>query len=144
MACLIILRGPTGSGKSAVGKYLRRKLVESVELDLDLNANGEVVLLNEVLGKENVVAELNDGGSHTTDPTWISKFKEKGYNILSVILNNTFETCAFRVLVIRKDNVSNDKVKSDYDKFHEILKPIFKVNAGILEISVDSDDIDVM
>jgi hypothetical protein len=86
---------------------------------------------------------LNDGGSHTTDPTWISKFKEKGYNILSVILNNTFETCAFRVLVIRKDNVSNDKVKSDYDKFHEILKPIFKVNAGILEISVDSDDIDV-
>ena len=55
MACLIILRGPMGSGKSAVGKSLRRKLVDSVELDLDLNANGEVVSLNEVLGKENVV-----------------------------------------------------------------------------------------
>jgi hypothetical protein len=91
-----------GSGKSAVGKYLRGKLEDSVQLDLDLNANGEIVSLDEALRKENVVGELYDGGSHTTDPIWINKFKEKGYSILSVILNNTFETSIYRVLVIRK------------------------------------------
>ncbi len=76
-----------GSGKTSVGKYLKEKLPDSAGLDLDLNANDEVISLNEVLGRGNVVGELYDGGSHTTNPTWINKFKEKEYNIISVILN---------------------------------------------------------
>jgi len=75
-----------GSGKTSVRKYLREKLPDSAGLDLDLNANDEVISLNEVLGRKNVVGELYDGGSHTTNPTWINKFKEKDYNIISVIL----------------------------------------------------------
>ncbi|MFL6469532.1 MAG: hypothetical protein ACJ71H_01640 [Nitrososphaeraceae archaeon] len=39
-----------------------------------------------MLERENVIAELYDGGSHTTNPTWINKFREKGYDILSVVL----------------------------------------------------------
>jgi dephospho-CoA kinase len=65
---LIILRGPMGSGKSEVGRYLREKLKGSAKLDLDINANGEVSSLDEVLGKEYVTDELYDGGSYTTDP----------------------------------------------------------------------------
>ena len=54
---------------------------------MDINANGEVLSLDEVLAKENVVGELYDDGSQTTDPQWINKFKERGYDILSVILD---------------------------------------------------------
>jgi len=52
------------------------------KLDLDINANGEVLSLDQVLGKGNVVGELYDAGSHTTDPQWINKFKERGYDIM--------------------------------------------------------------
>lgn len=143
MPRLIILRGPMGSGKTSVGKYLKEKLPDSAGLDLDLNANDEVISLNEVLGRENVVGELYDGGSHTTNPTWINKFKEKDYNIISVILIAKFETCAYRVAEIRKDNVSRDNVYSHYNKFHENLKSVFKVKAAIPEISIDTDIKDI-
>jgi len=98
---LIILRGPIGSGKSEVGQYLREKLKGSAKLDFDINANREVSSLDEVLGKEYVVGELYDGGSHTTDPQWINKFKERGYDILSVILDTKIETCIYTVNVKR-------------------------------------------
>ncbi|MGB8938613.1 MAG: hypothetical protein WCC17_26270 [Candidatus Nitrosopolaris sp.] len=95
------------------------------------------------MGRENVVGELYDGGSHTTNPTWINKFKEKDYNIISVILNAKFETCAYRVAEIRKDNVSRDNVYSHYNKFHENPKSVFKVKAAIPEISIDTDIKDI-
>ena len=44
MPRLIILRGPMGSGKTSVGKYLRDRLEDSDELDLDLIANSEISL----------------------------------------------------------------------------------------------------
>jgi hypothetical protein len=50
MPSLIILRGPMGSGKSEVGGYLRGKLEDSAELNLDLNADSEVPYLDQVLG----------------------------------------------------------------------------------------------
>lgn len=40
-----------GSGKSEIGKYLRGKLTDSAELDLDLNADSEVPSFDEALGK---------------------------------------------------------------------------------------------
>ncbi len=132
-----------GAGKTSVGKYLKEKLPDSAGLDLDKNANGEVISLNKVLERENVVGESYDGGSHTTNPTWINKFKEKDYNIISVILNAKFETCAYRVVEIRKDNVSRDDVYSHYNKFHENLKSVFKVKAAIPEISIYTDIKDI-
>ncbi|MFL6316273.1 MAG: hypothetical protein ACJ72X_07355 [Nitrososphaeraceae archaeon] len=44
MPRLIILRGPMGSGKTPVGKYLRGRLEDSDGLDLDLIANSEISL----------------------------------------------------------------------------------------------------
>lgn len=43
-----------GSGKSEIGEYLRSRLADSAKLDLDLNANLEVPLLYNILGKQNV------------------------------------------------------------------------------------------
>jgi len=143
MPNLIILRGPMGSGKSTIGKYLREKLGDSYRLDLDRNADNEIEFLDVALLRDNVVGEMYDGGSHTTDPSWINKFKEKGYNILSVILNANLETCLNRVLVIRGDNLSNNDVEAHYNKFHKILGPIFKINACVSEISIDTDKKDV-
>lgn len=74
MMHLIILRGPMGSGKSAIGMYLNEVLEDSILLDLDLNANGPVQDIDKVLGKEIVIAELYHGNSHTTDPKWIKDF----------------------------------------------------------------------
>jgi hypothetical protein len=92
---------------------------------LDINANGEVLSLDEVLAKENVVGELYDDGSQRTDPQWINKFKERGYDILSVILDTKLETCVYRVNVKRGEIYSEDYVKEHYDNFHQTFKSIF-------------------
>ena len=93
MPRLIILRGPMGSGKSKIGEYLKGKLEDSAELNSDMNANSEIPFLDQVLGKQNVIGELYDGGSHTINSTWVNKFREKGYGMLSVILEASLETC---------------------------------------------------
>jgi hypothetical protein len=87
-----------GSGKSTIADYISKILEDSDRLDLDLNANGEVHRLNEVLGRENVIAEMFDGGSHTSNPEWIAEFKKRDYKILSVILDASVETNISRVL----------------------------------------------
>ena len=109
-------------------------------MDLDLNANEPVESIDEILGKKNIVAELFHGNSHTTDPQWIKAFQERDYNILSVILNTKLETCTNRVLVKRKDNRTTEEVKQYYDFFYKNLKSVFKMKAGVEEISVDTDE----
>jgi hypothetical protein len=44
------------------------------------------------------------------------------------------------VLVKRKDNRTSEEVKQYYDFFHKNLKSIFKIRAGIEEISIDTDE----
>jgi hypothetical protein len=129
-----------GAGKTKIGDYLRGKLKDPFKLDLDLNANKEVVGLDEALEKENVVAELYDGDSHTSNPEWISKFKERNYNILSIILDESFETCLHRVLNRPDNTYEEPKVREHYDKFHKELKCIFAERADIKEISISTEN----
>ena len=68
------------------------------------------------------MGELYDGGSHTTDPQWINKFKERGYDILSVILDTKIETCIYTVNVKRGERTYR---KEHYDNFHQTLRSIF-------------------
>lgn len=127
-----------GAGKSKVGKYLAKALDDSFLLDLDLNANCLIEGLNEALGHKNVVAELYHGNSHTTDPKWIKVVQERGYTVLSVILNASLETHVRR-LMKRPDNRNRDDIEHHYNKFHFELKSIFKARAGIEEITIDTD-----
>jgi shikimate kinase len=142
MARFIILRGPMGAGKSKVGKYLAKALDDSFLLDLDLNANCPIEGLNEALGHKNVVTELYHGNSHTTDPKWIKEVQERGYSILSVILKASLETHVRRLLE-RPDNRNRDYIEHHYNKFHFELKSIFKARAGIEEITIDTDKMEI-
>jgi hypothetical protein len=128
-----------GSGKSEVSKYLCRQLEDSEKLDLDVNANGPVEGLDEVLGKKNVVGELYAGNSHTTDPKWVSEFQRRGYTILSVILNASLDTHIIR-LAKRPDKRCRNEIESHYKKFHDDLRLVFSIRAGIEEISIDTDE----
>ena len=127
-----------GAGKSKIGEYLAKTLEDSFLLDLDLNANGPVEGLNQALGHKNVVSELYHGNSHTTDPKWVKEFKERGFIILSFILNASLETHKRR-LMKRPDSRSNDDIEHHHNKFHVELKPIFKDSAEIDEITIDTD-----
>lgn len=126
-----------GSGKSAIGLYLREVLEDSILLDVDLNANGPVQHINEALGRRNVVTELYHGNSHTTNPKWIKEFQNRGYVILSVILNASLETHVNR-LAKRSDNRNKDEIEYHYRKFHDELKFNFSARAEIEEISIDT------
>jgi thymidylate kinase len=137
MMYLIILRGPMGSGKSAIGRYLNEVLEDSILLDLDLNANGPVQDINNALGKKIVLAELYHGNSHTTDPKWIKEFQNRGYVILSVILNASLETHVSR-LAKRSDNRNRDEIEYHYRKFHDELKFNFSGRAEIEETLIDT------
>lgn len=134
---LIILRGPMGSGKSALGLYLKEVLEDSILLDLDLNANGPVQHINEALGRKNVVTELYHGNSHTTNPKWIKEFQTRDYIILSVILNTSLEIHVNR-LAKRSDNRNKGEIEYHYRKFHDELKFNFSARAEIEEISIDT------
>src|SRR5207249_3063023 len=85
-----------------------------------------------------VVAELYHGNSHTTDPKWIKVVQERGYSVLSVIVNASLETHVRR-LMKRPDNRNRDDIERHYHKFHFELKSNFKARAGIEEITIDTD-----
>ena len=95
MACLIILRGPQCSGKTEVSQRLRETLDKKhkkrtylLKLN-EINTERFKKALNEALDKryKYVVGELNYGNSHSTDPrTWLQRFKDKHYQIVSFVL----------------------------------------------------------
>jgi len=100
-AYLIILRGSIGSGKSSIVTQIKQIFGgknNTVILDLDRTGEEFTQEILRALDYENVVEEISDGASPTTDPQkWIHKFKDKGCIILSVILLSTLETCDKRV-----------------------------------------------
>jgi predicted ABC-type ATPase len=99
MRRLIILRGPAGSGKTTVSVALANKIGKenTCILDLDItnsNENRFESNLQECMESSNVIGMMFYGNSHTTEPmTWISNFKKKDYEILSVILFANKEIC---------------------------------------------------
>jgi hypothetical protein len=116
MACFKILRGPVGKGKSKIGENLAKESEGSFLLDLDLNANYPIDGLHQASVHKNVGAKLYHGNSHTTDPKWIKVFQERGYTLLSVILNACLET-QVRRLMRRPDNRNKDDIEHQFFDF---------------------------
>lgn len=126
----------------------------SCKLDLDITDSQEDKFeksLMKCLSSENVIGMMFYEYSHTTDPLkWITKFREKEYKILSVILYASRETCFNRC---KSDNKSDndtgryhiDKEKDRIFKCHEEfyerekVKP-FAETAGILGITVNTEN----
>ena len=120
LTCLIILRGPQCSGKTEVSQRLRETLDEKhkkrtylLKLN-EINTERFKKALNEALDKryKYVVGELNYGDSHSTDRrTWLQRFKDKHYQIISFVLVGGKQ--------VRLQRCKDDPKRSPFDKIDE-------------------------
>jgi len=160
MGWLIVLRGPVGSGKTAIQKYLIDRLnaqksdsAHYLWLDETLEGNFDQCLLSS-LKYENVIAEMYYGNSHTDMPDgWLTFFRKKGYNMLSVQLLCSMKTCKERVQkriqsapqnlglghCVDPGNRPVPNVESNYKFFYDNLATRFPINSGIEEILIDTE-----
>ena len=87
MPWLLILRGVSGVGKSEVVSSLIRKLGSSKACDLNMDVVERDQIEKDIenaLKFELVIAHLFNGGKNTIEPkTWILRFKDAGYQVLS-------------------------------------------------------------
>ena len=124
MKYIVILRGPQCSGKTEISAKLKERLDEikhknvTFLLKLDeINNERFEYILNEALKKRYsyIVGELNYGNSHTTDPfiTWLHHFKDKDYQIVSIVLEARKET--------RLQRCKNDPKRNPFDKIDEVF-----------------------
>jgi AAA domain len=151
---LLILRGPQCSGKTEISEKLKERLnrierkKQTCLLRLDeINTDRFEYALNEALKQKYkyVIGELNYGDSHTTDPirTWIVRFKDKGFKILSFVLEARKE--------VRLARCKNDPKRSPFDKIDEAFfnfdsetfessQHIFQQKSGIHEIVLNTEN----
>jgi thymidylate kinase len=151
---LLILRGPQCSGKTEISEKLKERLHEierkkqTYLLKLDeINTDRFDYVLNESLKQKYnyVVAELDYGDSHTTDPirTWLLRFKDKAYETLSFVLEARKE--------VRLDRCKNDPKRTPFDKIDEVFfnydsetferfQHIFQEKSGIHEIVLNTEN----
>lgn len=105
--------------------------------------------LNQALGKsyKYVIGELNYGDSRSTDPmrTWLQRFKDKHYQIVSFVLMGRKE--------IRLQRCRNDPNRSPFDVIDEFffnhdseifetleLDALFQKKAGVHEITLNTEN----
>lgn len=110
--------------------------------NLDLDRTGEefrTTYLVQASDKENVIGRLFYGASRTKQPEeWISKFKDSGYVILSVVLSASLETYVQRVQSRGHDYKDREEMQRHFKTFEEI-KNTFASRAGVEEIIVTTD-----
>jgi thymidylate kinase len=142
---LIILRGPAGSGKDTIGKYLVEKLGGDDQvcmLDLDITGPLEqqfLKKLEESLHYKHVIGMLFWGGTHTENTdSWIVNFKNRNYTIISVVLHASLQTLIQRVEKRGHDYKPPEEMKQHFEEFNRI-RSIFADNAQVKEISVDTE-----
>lgn len=142
MPFLVILRGPAGSGKSALRDSIRARLGITNTAFLNLDEITPQLFdnnLDESLKSEYVVGEMFCGNSHTRDPNWIQRFKVNNYTILSVILKCSLKCCIQRVQTRIIHPIAPDDMTDLYNKFYRELKNIFAARAGVEEICIDTE-----
>ena len=105
--------------------------------------------MNEALDKryKYVIGELNYGDSHTTDPmrTWLQRFKDKDYQIVSFVLQGRKE--------MRLRRCKDDPKRSPFDKIDESFfnhdseiferhehDRIFYKQSGLHEITLNTEN----
>ena len=143
MRKLIVIRGPTGVGKTTIANALIAKLGQGYLLKLDESSTDIFqAYLTCSMKYENVVAELFFGNSHTTDPLgWLDHFPSERYERLSVLLTASLEDCLSGVIrrkVPSHWTLSLDRIRVDYGEFYEKYKPIFRCMINFPEIEVSN------
>lgn len=157
---LIILRGPTGSGKSDVCCGLLKKIknIKSIKncfLNLDqIDKESFEKNMKEALEYDCVIGEMfsgedemSPGNGHTTNPeSWIVEFKKKNYHIFSFILKASIETCLKRCIDDGKKNKRSpayqeyDQHRKDHDLFYKDANFVnLATKANISEEIIDTE-----
>ena len=154
MRRLVILREPQCSGKTEISEKSKERLDETkhkktylLKLD-DINTERFEYYLKEALNKKYnyIVGELNCGDSHTADPmrTWLQRFKDKDFHIVSIVLEASRE--------IRLHRCRNDLKRNPFDKIDEMFfnhdsetferiqrYGVFQEKSGKLEITLNTE-----
>lgn len=95
------------------------------------------------LVEKNTVAEMYYGNSHTTNPEeWLNRFRQKGFKVLSVVLEASVKTCFDRVRKRTEYSFKTfDKYKLHYDCFQKIQQMnLFNSKARVREILLDTEN----
>ena len=88
---------------------------------------------------KHIIGMLFWGDSHTENPnSWIIDFKNKGYTIISVILNASLQTLIQRVQERGHSQKSREEMSQHFEEFNKI-RDIFASQAGIREVSIDTE-----
>jgi thymidylate kinase len=141
---IMAMNAPSGSGKSEVGKALRQKFGnkndELLQLDEIIEDNFEENMLR-ALNKDFVVGEMYFGDGHTQEPdSWISRFRERNYVILSVILRVSFDICTRRAICRTEFPLSPINAINMFNSFYQNLQNVFAFKAKVKEICVDNEN----
>lgn len=143
MSKFIIIRGPTGVGKTTVANALIAKLGEGYLLSLDeIKSDLFQANLTCAMKYENIVGEMFFGNSHTTNPSeWLSFFPDEKYEKLSVLLTASLEDCLSGIIKRKHPShwtLSLDQVRADYYDFYTKYKPIFRCMIDFPEIEINN------
>jgi shikimate kinase len=85
---LVILRGPTGVGKSKVAESLRKTLHMPAYCVINLDNPFPPPNLTQTLQCQYVIAEVYSGGDNTANPeSWVGYYTTRGYRVLSIVLD---------------------------------------------------------
>jgi hypothetical protein len=125
-------------------KHKRTYLLKLSEINIERFKKA----LNDALDKryKYVICELNYGDSHNTDPrTWLQRFKDKHYQIVSFVLMGGKQ--------VRLQRCKNDPKRSPFDKIDESFfnhdseiferhehDRIFYKKSGLREITLNTEN----
>lgn len=137
---LVIIRGPTGVGKTkaceALGKLLH------LSYDCMINLDNPARNLESKLRCQHVIAEVFSGGENTEEPLrWVRVFTRGGYRGLSVVLNANLNV----VLKRNREDAERPKRSEDclirlYQRFYSERKfRDFAKAARIDEICINAN-----
>lgn len=142
---LIVLRGPTGVGKTKISNNLRTKFESEKTFLLNLDEVNPIKFnqyLQEAVKYDIVIGEMYYGNSHTTQPQeWISHFKQ--YRQISIVLKASKETCYKRLNLPDRQWKISDFSNCEYlwEKFEDLQKRnVFASNAKISETVIDAEE----
>lgn len=142
MKWLVILRAVTGTGK----KTTAHKLVQRLGANNATCLNMDVVEVDQInrmieatLKFQYVIAHMYSGEQNTSDPaSWISRFKDSGFHIISFVLNISLDAGKKRCLE-RDKNRTEEEYGWLWERFNKPPFSDFAKKADVKEISVDAE-----
>lgn len=142
MKWLVILRAVTGTGKKTTAQSLIQRLGanNATCLNMDVVEVDQINRMIEAALKfQYVLAHMYSGRQNTSDPaSWISRFTDSGFQIISFVLNIRFDAGKKRCLE-RDKNRTEEEYARLWNRFQKPPFTDFAKRANVKEISIDAE-----